>query len=1191
VIDPEGRPTLLVRIEESGVAPDQRGALAGWEATPHQRFERLLRENEAGVRAGILLTDDQLRLVYAPKGETSGWLSFPLRALATVAGRPMLGGVKLALNAFRLHNDTPDRRLPALLKQSRDAQAEVSAKLAEQVLGSLHQLLRGLYAADEARIARLAKDQPDHLYGGLLTVLLRLVFLLYAEDRGLIPSATDEEAHRLYDQGYGVRALHAKLTADAARYPDTMEERRGAWARLLVLFRLVHKGGGGGFIMGRGGDLFDPAIYPFLLGQDTPEGRIAPAPVSDGCILGVLDKLLVLGGERLSYRTLDVEQIGSVYETVMGFTVETMAGPALALRGGKNDKVPVFVDLGELAALKGSERQKRLKDAYDVKLPDKVAKAVAAAKTQQELEAALKPRVDERASPGAMLAPPGAPLLQPTDERRRTGSHYTPRTLTEPIVRHALEPAFERLGPDAKPEDVLALKVCDPAMGSGAFLVEACRQLAARLVKAWTRWPEMRPRIPDDEDEELHARRLVAQRCLYGVDKNPRAVELAKLSLWLATLAREHEFTFLDHALKCGDSLVGLDAGQIAAMHWDTSKPGLPLFRKFVADRVAEATKARAEIQSAPDDMQRVVLEQKHKQVEKSVELVRVLGDAVISAFFAEDKPRAREKRRATIESWVSGIGEAQWDGLRAAARSLRTGEHPVRPFHWAVEFPEVFVRDNSGFDSFVGNPPYLGGTKISGANSAHYFKWIAANVMPDGDKADLIAYFIRRLFSLLRGKGTAGLVTTSSIAEGDTRKAALVWVRQNDGQIYRAFKKEPWPGAANVDIARIHIAKGFSISPCVLEGEEVLEINSFLNAGSLDHEPFGLKANGDKCFEGFVPYGEGFVIDDHSDGASSEAEIADIADREPQSTEVIFPYLGGEEVTEHPAITPARRVIYLAQMPEEEVRKRYPAIYDLLERKVRAYRMSKSDRVARAPWWQFLWSRPTLYKKMRRSDAIIVTSRVSKHHAFVRVPTRLIPSTRLSVITFAGYAPYAVIQCRVHEVWTRYFGASRGVTANYSPSDCFETFPFPDDFETDRALEAAGCAYHDHRGALMVERNEGMTKTYNRFHDPDERGEDIVRLRELHAAMDRAVLRAYGWDDLAERAQPIFLDETNEDDHTYQGRLFWPSAFRDEVLARLLALNAERHAEEVRLGLAPGTRGEAPDEEQADEEEKRAAE
>ena len=102
-------------------------------------------------------------------------------------------------------------------------------------------------------------------------------------------------------------------------------------------------------------------------------------------------------------------------------------------------------------------------------------------------------------------------------------------------------------------------------MGSGAFLVEACRALGERLVEAWDAGPRRGRRFPTDEDEELHARRLVAQRCLYGVDKNPRAVELAKLSLWLATLARDHEFTFLDHALKCGDSLVGLDARQIAA--------------------------------------------------------------------------------------------------------------------------------------------------------------------------------------------------------------------------------------------------------------------------------------------------------------------------------------------------------------------------------------------------------------------------------------------------------------------------------------------------------------------------------------------------------------------------------------------------------------------------------------------------
>jgi hypothetical protein len=155
-----------------------------------------------------------------------------------------------------------------------------------------------------------------------------------------------------------------------------------------------------------------------------------------------------------------------------------------------------------------------------------------------------------------------------------------------------------------------------------------------------------------------------------------------------------------------------------------------------------------------------------------------------------------------------------------------------------------------------------------------------------------------------------------------------------------------------------------------------------------------------------------------------------------------------------------------------------------------------------------------------------------------------------------------------------------------YAPSDCFETFPFPEDFEASHALEAAGETYHGHRAALMLARNEGMTKVYNRFHDRSETSADVVRLRQLHAEMDRAVLEAYGWRDLAERAAPVFLDESNEDDHTYQGRLFWPSDFRDEVLARLLALNAERHAEEARLGIAPGMKREpeAQDDEEASE-------
>jgi hypothetical protein len=151
-----------------------------------------------------------------------------------------------------------------------------------------------------------------------------------------------------------------------------------------------------------------------------------------------------------------------------------------------------------------------------------------------------------------------------------------------------------------------------------------------------------------------------------------------------------------------------------------------------------------------------------------------------------------------------------------------------------------------------------------------------------------------------------------------------------------------------------------------------------------------------------------------------------------------------------------------------------------------------------------------------------------------------------------------------------------------YAPSDCFRTFPFPENFETDPALEAAGAAYDAFRAQLMIDRDEDLTTTYNHFHERGPNAPDIARLRTLHSEMDAADLRAYGWHDFAARAAPTFLDEINEADHTYQGRLFWPSDFRDEVLARLLALNATRAATERAAGLiAP-----AEDEEDTTDEE-----
>lgn len=1164
---------LLIRVEAAGIEPDGRAQLDGWEASPHQRFERLLKDT--GVFAGLLVTDRELRLVYAPRGETSGYLSFPLRPLGMVAGRPMLGGLKLLIDSFRLFSDADERRLPALLKKSRDAQASVSTELAGQVLGALHELLRGLDAADAAMIRDLARSNPGHVYEGLLTVLMRLVFILYAEDRDLLPSLTDARARAIYESSYSVRGLYAKLVEDAALNPDTMDERRGGWGQLLALFRLIHKGHPSHFVQARGGKLFDPDEFPFLEGRANKDDPPRILNVSDGCILRILEGLMTLklrGQERqrLSYRTLDVEQIGSVYETVMGFTVEVAESRVLAIKAGKNNRTPVFVALDELLTRKGKDRIKDLKETVGRSLTAAQAKPVEAAVTVEDLAAALDGIVDERGSPRHVVASPGTPILQPTNERRRTGSHYTPRSLTQPIVEHALEPAFERLGPDATPEQILDLKVCDPAMGSGAFLVEACRAIATRLVKAWADWPEKRPVIPPDEDEELHARRLVAQRCLYGVDKNPRAVDLAKLSLWLATLAKDHEFTFLDHALKCGDSLVGLTPEQIAAANWDSSKPGLPLLRPLVAERVAEADRARAEIRSAPDDTMRAIQEQRHKHVEARLSPVRLLGDAVIAAFFSADKAKAREKARADAESWFSGR-PARWDLLEASAKALRNEESGVAPFHWGVEFPEVFKRENGGFDTIVGNPPFLGGKRISNQLGDGYRDWLATAQSETNSSADLVSHFFVKAYQILREGGAFGLVATNTIAQGDTREAGLHQLLLNNASIYRATKRLAWPGEAGVVVSVVHIKRGPS-HKATLDGREVRRISAYLVEGDYDDQPEILAENRKLAFQGSIALGMGFTFDDTASQkgtAESIDRMYELIQADPTNAERIFPYLGGEEVTNDPRHLHDRFIIDLADIRLDTASAKWPELVKIAEERVRPERQKQKRADLRDRWWQFAYRKNSLYKAISGRDFVFgVNCGASPHLAIAKLPARTVFANSLVIFSFDEIRFLSVVQSRIHEVWARSFSSSMKDDLRYTTTDCFETFPFPQEFKTSSALESVGQAYLDHRASLMVCRNEGMTKTYNRFHDRGETAADIVRLRELHTEMDQAVLQAYGWHDLANRAEPIFLDESNEDDHTYQGRLFWPSDFRDEVLSRLLALNAERAAEERAAGL-----------------------
>ena len=1156
---------LLVRVVEPGEDFDRVVRAGGQlEASAHGRMERLLRQT--GVPAGLLFNGRALRLLSAPRGESSGWLDFRVADMVQTAGRPISTALRLLLGQPRLLSLPRAQRLAALLEDSRKFQNEVSERLAQQVLHALYELLRGFQAAHDASKGELLRqplaEHPDEVYRALLTVILRLVFLLYAEERDLLPEGETFLRH------YSLAGLYERLREEAALYPDTMDQRYGAWAQLLVLFRLIHDGADAGAMRlpRRHGVLFDPDRFKFLEGRRGSGARqiherIEPPLVPDGTIYRALEKLLVLDGERISYRALDVEQIGSVYETMMGFRLETATGRSVAIKAQKKQGAPTTVDLEALLQESGAKRDKWLLDRADRKLTEKVKKAVRDSATLDDLHAALQPVIDAAATPD--LVPRGAMVLQPSEERRRSGSHYTPRALTEPIVRTTLEPIFARLrGAHAwppRPAQILDLKVCDPAMGSGAFLVEACRQLGDALVEAWHAHGEV-PAIPPDEDEVIFARRLIAQRCLYGVDRNPMAVDLAKVSLWLVTLAKDHALTFVDHALRHGDSLVGLTRRQIEDFHWDNSVTWESPFRTRMQDHLRSVAELRQRIRDAGEDVPD--WERRNLWEEAQLELgkVRLFGDLVLAAYFEGEKPKDRVRKR---DAYFSAITSGEAEQYRGWLEEWRQAEKPLAPFHWEIEFPEVFERDNPRFDVIVGNPPFMGGSRVSTVLSKNYSVFLAGSFSDSRGKSDLVAYFFRRAFDIIRTNGTSGLVATNTIRQGATRFTGLRWIRTHGGRIYSAMRRVHWPGAAAVVVSVVHFIKCDSLVTSFLDGDEVSNITAYLLSFGPEEDPAILTANQGVAYSGINPNGKGFVL------SPDERDLFIAMDG--KSAEKIFPYLGSIEMNASPTASATRFIISFDDCDEEEV-SAYPSLYHHLYKTVRVQRANNKEQRLRERWWSFSRPAQDLTESLKLVTRVLVSGRVATFHTFTFQPTTIVFSDAVTVFVLDLDASFAVLQSQIHELWAGFQGSSFKDDPRYIPEDCFETFPFPENWETHPALEATGKSYYEFRAALMVRNNEGLTKTYNRFHDPDERDPEIAKLRELHAAMDRAVLDAYGWHDIPTDCEFLLdyeIDEEEWGDKKRPYRYRWPDEVRDEVLARLLELNAARAKEESRSGAA----------------------
>lgn len=1267
---------LLVQVVPRTQKLDKAIAGDGWPASPAARMQELL--HATGVRLGLLTNGEQWMLVDAPKGETTGYISWyaelwfdepvTLRAFTTL------------LSTHRFFGVPDDQTLAALLAESVGYQQEVTDQLGRQVRHALELLVQAIDRADrDAHGTILADVTMPQLYEAAVTVMMRLVFLFSAEERGLLPLEDP-----LYAEHYAVSTLHDQLRAAADQTgEEVLELRFDAWPRLLATFRAVH----GGVYHDRwhmpayGGGLFDPARFAFLEGRRPahaahndndgdggtaqPLTSVQPLAIDNRTVLHLLEALQYLqvaqpgiGKQlrRLSFRALDIEQIGHVYEGLLDHTTKRADAPTLGLVGSREPEVA----LADLEALAGrpdalinflheqtGRTANALQNALAADPPDHHRRQalLMACDNDDALWQRVLPwhgLIREDAYGRPVIINAGSVYVTAGTTRRASGTHYTPRSLTEPIVQHTLEPLVYDGPAQGKPRqqwtlrpahELLNLKVCDMAMGSGAFLVQACRYLAERLVEAVTRTEaaarKHKPRAgdpiallldaADDEERLLLARRLVAGRCLYGVDKNPLAVEMAKLSLWLITMDKNKAFNFFDHALKCGDSLVGVDLDQLRT--WSLEGSGKRRFETVGIDvAIQQMVQLRREMEAMPvldiRDQQAKAL--KLAQAEAIAYDLKRAGDHLImSGYNTLPKPQQEILRDALLTVVRDGADlDPAWRDQLPPVDHTGAIEGALRPFHWPLEFPEVFLSGaatavraqeigrltaegtlfgsdgdsrSSGFDAFVGNPPFIGGRRIRETLGDAYRELLYALWPGSSGNADYCAFFFIKGCENLRHGGTLGLIATNTIAQGDTRLTGLAKIEEDGGIIYRAENNVPWPGNAAVVVNVVHIGKGGFSPPYTLDGNSVRYISSQLDDRKVLGEPYSLLANKDKSFIGSFVNGMGFVLEPE--------EAAQIIASDARYKDVVLPYLNGQDLNSNPDQSPSRYVINFYDWPRERTGKGrwqglderqkkaavrsgivpedypgpvaadYPLCYEIVKERVYPVRAKVNRQAHRDYWWHYGDKRPLLYATIAPLERVLVTALTSKYLSFSFVVADWVYAHACGVFAFEDAANFAILQSTLHEHWARTYASSLETRLRYTPADVFENFPFPE-MPTSCDLEKIGEAYHSHRGSLMLDRGEGLTATYNRFHDPEESAADIARLRELHVTMDYAVAAAYGWQD---------LDLGHAFHETPQGiRYTLHEDTRREVLTRLLALNHARYEEEVKAGLHDKKKGKA---------------
>jgi len=638
---------------------------------------------------GLICSGHTLRLVDATRTWSRRALEFDLGLIVT---DPRSATVFWSLTHCRTLSGTSDQTaLDRILKRSDEHGAKVCASLGDGVLEALTQLLDAFH---DGRRTRANRQEPADAFEQSLTIVYRLLFLLFAEARALVPTW-----HRIYRDAYTIDALCRRST--------TRANPRGSWDALQAISRLAHAGCTAGDlrVTAFNGRLFSPRYTP--LGE---RARV-PDAVASGAVVALATRPGPHGRTRITYADLGVEQLGSVYERVLEYE-------------------PAHTDRG-------------------------------------------------------------VALTRTSDERKTSGSFYTPRSMTEFLVRRALHPLTHNKSAD----EILSLRVVDPAMGSGAFLVAACRYLASAVERALIAEGDWR------HDEDVRARRsairrAVAQRCLYGVDLNPTAVQLARLSLWLTTLAADRPLTFLDHHLATGNSLLGAGLEDLARRPSGTRRrplayrdDDLPLFTEGIAAQLAaRVLPDRFRLAFEPGDTPDAV-----RGKERALAALGATGAPLTRWKAAADLWCAGWFWRngtlapgvyADVAAWLvngeSSLSERDRTSILERAADV-TRER--RFFHWELEFPEAFFdaegrrSPDGGFDAVIGNPPWDTLRADTGTRSERdrrrqehatelrFFRDAGLYRLQGLGHVNRYQLFLERALQLTRPGGRLGLILPSGLA------------------------------------------------------------------------------------------------------------------------------------------------------------------------------------------------------------------------------------------------------------------------------------------------------------------------------------------------------------------------------------------------------------------------------------------